>query len=96
MIRASGSHYLRYHSHTFAGKRDVRALQAADLLSYEWQKELRRKNVPPTTRAMRGSLHSLLDQPHITQHFGAEDLHLAMTQGHVALGDKMLRFDLVE
>jgi len=96
MVRAKGSGYLRYHSHTFAGKSDLRPLQAADLLAYEWQKELRRRNMPPVKRSMRRALESLLDRSHITQHFGAEDLHSAFTDGFGSLGDRLRQFDVVE
>jgi hypothetical protein len=94
--RDSTSDYLHYLSHTFAGKRDVLPLQAADLLAYEWAKELRRRNMPPVRRAMRTSLDSLLEQPHMTQHFSAHDLYLASTQGHAALGERMRHFYHVE
>jgi len=96
-LTQKGSDYLRYHSHTFAGKKELRPLQAADLLAYEWQKELRRINVVEAKRRpMRRSLESLLEQSHITQHFGVEDLYKSSTQGHAALGDRMIRFDLIE
>src|ERR1035438_3878625 len=69
MLRArdqeGGVNYLRYHSHTFAGKCDLRPLQAADLLAYEWQKELRRLNMPSNQKTMRQSLQSLLEKTHI-------------------------------
>lgn len=86
----------RYHSLTFAGKRDVRPLQTADILAYEWQKELQRLNMAPSSRSIRRSLDSLLEKPHMYQHFGAEDLHRFFSQGAEALLEKARTFHLVE
>jgi hypothetical protein len=91
-----GANYLRYHSHTFAGKTDLRPLQAADLLAYEWQKELRRINIPPRRRTTRRSLDSLLKRTHITQHLTASDLHEAFSKGFESIMGRMMKFDVVE
>ena len=90
-----GTTYLRYHSHTFAGKRDLRPLQAADLLAYEWQKELRRLNVPSERRPRRRSLESLLERTLITQHLGAQELHEAFTNGFESILERISKFDAV-
>jgi hypothetical protein len=91
-----GASYLRYHSHTFAGKCDLRPLQTADLLAYEWQKELRRINMPPTPRPMRRSLESLLERTHITQHLTARDLEEAFSKGFDAVIGRIIKFNVVE
>ena len=69
-----GTRDLRYHSHSFAGKLDVRPLQAADLLAYEWYKELKRLSDPTCHRPMRRSLESLLEKRHIYVHLNAQDM----------------------
>lgn len=96
MMTVNVSDHLRYYSHTFAGKRDIRALQAADILAYEWQKEMRRLNIPPIKRPMRRSLESLLEQTHIRQHFTAHDLYLACAKEHGDIAERMGRFEVVE
>jgi hypothetical protein len=98
MLKAKGSGYLGYYSHTFIGKCDARGLQAADLLAYEWQKELKRINLDNLkVRPMRRSLERLLDRTHITQHFTAEELRLWATEEGPdnALLDKARWFDRV-
>ncbi len=92
----SGAAGLRYHSHAFAGKRDVRPLQAADLLAYEWHKELKRRNGPPTHRSMRRSLMSLLDQTHIAKHFQAKHVARFFRGGYSAILDHVQEFDVIE
>ena len=93
-----GSLSLRFHSLTFGGKADFRPLQAADILAYEWCKELRRINITQEKyRPMRRSLASLLEQPHFQQHFGPEDLREFFGGGDRArLLERMRRFDAVE
>lgn len=93
MLKTNGSAYLGYHSHSFIGKRDARGLQAADLLAYEWQKELRRINLDnPKLRPMRKSMERLLDRTHITQHFTAEELFLLSTEHSEVLAEKARHF----
>jgi hypothetical protein len=98
MLRArdqeGGVNYLRYHSHTFAGKCDLRPLQAADLLAYEWQKELRRLNMPSKQKTMRRSFQSLLEKTHITMHLTATDLNEAFTKGFGSVIGRMLKFQV--
>jgi hypothetical protein len=95
MMKDTTSRYLRYRSHAFVKKRDALPLQAADLLAYEWCRELRRINTPnPRNRPMRKSLESLLKRTHIAQHYGARDIHLAFTKGYEALAKK-IRFEVV-
>jgi hypothetical protein len=91
-----GVNYLRYHSHTFAGKCDLRPLQAADLLAYEWQKELRRLNMPSKQKTMRRSLQSLLEKTHITMHLTATDLNEAFAKGFASVIGRMIKFQVVE
>jgi len=91
-----GASYLRYHSHRFAAKCNLRPLQAADLLAYEWQKELRRINMPSKQKHMRRSLESVLERRHIAQHMSAYDLNEAFTKGFDAVVDRMIKFDIVE
>jgi hypothetical protein len=93
---AVGRSGLRYHSHTFSGKRDRQPLQAADLIAYEWHRELKRLNGPPTKRSMRQSLESLLEQPHYTQHLGAEQIDQFGREGYASLAQHLDRFNLVE
>ena len=81
---------LRYGSHTFSAKADVRPLQAADLLAYEWCKELNRLNVAGHSRPMRRSLSSLLDQSHYTTHFGAEDLDRFLKRDRVFMLERLV------
>ncbi len=98
MLRArdqeGGVNYLRYHTHTFAGKCDLRPLQAADLLAYEWQKELRRLNMPSKQKTMRRSFQSLLEKTHITMHLTATDLNEAFTKGFGSVIGRMLKLAL--
>jgi len=95
---AAGFSNLRFHSVTFGGKSDFRPLQAADILAYEWCKELRRLNMSAEKfRPMRRSLESLLEQPHIQQHFGPEDLREFFGGGdRTRLLEQMRRFDVVQ
>jgi Protein of unknown function (DUF3800) len=87
---------LRYQSHAFAGKLDLRPLQAADLLAYEWYKELKRLKEPSTGRAMRRSLESLLNQRHIQAHYNSDDLDRFIAKDFTGLQEKFSRFLVVE
>lgn len=88
---------LRYWSHTFEQKKTIRPLQAADLLAYEWTKELIRINVPQNTRRpMRRSLESLLDLTHLQQHFKAEHIQMFADGGFGALVEHTSKFNIVE
>jgi hypothetical protein len=71
-------------------------LQAADLLAYEWHKELKRLNGPPTSRGARMSLSSLLEISHITQHFGREHLRMFFNKEYAELAKLMGKFNEVE
>jgi hypothetical protein len=95
---SQGEQNLRLHSVKFGNKPDFRLLQAADILAYEWGKELRRLNLPPNPKTLstRSSLASLLDQTHIHQHFGASDLHDFFTGNRDELIQRMQRFSDVE
>jgi hypothetical protein len=96
MLKGKGSAYLGYHSHTFIGKHDAQGIQAADLLAYEWYKELIRLNLDnPKGRPMRRSLERLLHRTHITQHFTAEELHLLATEPSEVLAEKVRRFNRI-
>lgn len=77
----AGSDRLRYGSHAFAGKRDARPLQAADLLAYEWHKELKRRMQLAGPRSMRRSLRSLLEETHIAKHFTGPEVRRLMSGG---------------
>lgn len=88
---------LRCHSHAFAAKPEMRPLQAADLLAYEWTKEMKRLNcTPPASRAMRRSLETLLDVPHYQQHFGATQIYEMFQHDRNALLRHMRAFTEVE
>jgi hypothetical protein len=91
-----GYNGLRYHSHTFAGKCDLRPLQAADLLAYEWYKELKRIHEPAPRRAMRGALASLLEKRHIYAHYDARDIAMFAAKDVNGLQDRFRRFNEVE
>jgi Protein of unknown function (DUF3800) len=92
--RPSGDRYLRFHSATFVGKKDLRPLQSADMLAYEWGKELKRLNGPRIgkSREMRRSLGNLLQAPHMQYHFSARDVAHFVEMGAAALSQ---RFDFV-
>jgi Protein of unknown function (DUF3800) len=92
--RPSGERYLRFHSVTFAGKKDIRPLQTADVLAYEWYRELKRLNEPPAgkPRVMRKALEGLLQSPHMQYHFSARDVAQFLEKGGAALSQ---RFDFV-
>jgi hypothetical protein len=94
-----GKNGLRYHSHSFANRRDVRPLQAADLLAYEWTKELIRRNGPMETRPrrpMRKSLESLLGLSHKQQHLGSAHFAAFAEGGFHAILDHMRLFRSVD
>jgi hypothetical protein len=80
------------HSHTFIGKKDAKALQAADLLAWEWQAELRNFIGPPK-RLRRRSLVSLLQSPHIYCHLTFDHI-AAMLSGNTS--QELLRFHAIE
>ena len=91
------SRSMRVHSVTFGGKSDFRPLQAADILAYEWCKELKRKNIRQEKyRPMRAALESLLDQSHIAQHFDAYDVHGFFDGDSERLHQRMREFHVVE
>jgi hypothetical protein len=96
LTSATGYDGLRYETHDFGEKRSMMPLQAADILAYEWIKELKRLNCPPIKRSMRKSLESLLDQTHVSQHFDAKTLYSALVHGHASVIEHMRRFEEVE
>ncbi len=90
--RPAGERYMRFHSARFVGKKDLRPLQTADILAYEWFKELNRINGPRTGRLMRRSLERLLESPHMHYHFSARDIQQFVAEGAMSLSQ---RFDFV-
>ena len=67
-LRGANNHPIlrdRYHigGYGFYGKRDVRLLQTADLLAWEWHK-WNNERLNNQKRPMRKSLVSLLEKPH--------------------------------
>lgn len=96
---ASTRQYLRMSSLTFASKPAVRPLQTADLLAYEWQKELKRVSLPHERgRFVRRSLRSLLDSPHITQHYTRRELLALHNEAdfNEVLREKLRNFTLID
>src|SRR5579863_4180303 len=61
--------FYRYGSHTFANKRDIRPLQAADILAWQW---LKNHNLRPVKRRM--DFLSLMRAPHLFKHLNREQL----------------------
>jgi hypothetical protein len=98
-LSTTGREVLRYHSHTFADRRAVRPLQAADLLAYEWTRELIRGNDPTQRqprRRMRRSLESLLDLSHRQQHIGSAQFAAFAAGGFRSIIDHMTQFHSVD
>jgi hypothetical protein len=63
----------RYSSHSFSSKEEVRPLQTADILAWEWYKD-RTNRLAGSPRPRRKSLSSLLARPHLQAHLSASDL----------------------
>lgn len=75
---ASHSDQYRYHSHAFVPKTDSSALQAADMLAWEWTK-YRAETLKLGIRPMRGSLRALFVEKgppdrYILKHLSGTDL----------------------
>jgi hypothetical protein len=88
---------MRYQSHTFACKTSARPLQSADLLAYEWNKEIIRITSGGTpARDMRRSLESLIDQTHIQKHFTAPMISAFFAGRDQGLPEELLNFEIVE
>jgi len=71
MVKGIKSHreQYRYGSHTFADKKAVPALQAADLLAWQWRK-LFISQTDPKRRLPRADLTVLVNNsPHVVRHF---------------------------
>ena len=81
-----------YQSHTFIKKQDARAIQAADLLAWEWQRELNNKFGQPR-RPRRLSLRSLAEKTHLYSHLSREHA-LGLMLGHTA--DTLRQFHRLE
>lgn len=70
-----GKHGLRHNSHAFIPKLGNGPIQAADVLAYEWFREISRINDPANTRPSRLSFDNLLAYPgYYTAHISASDL----------------------
>jgi len=78
--------YTRYRSHSFLKKRDACALQAADILAWEWYEDcLSRIGIRKYPR--RGSLKSLLEVPHIHNHFSEDSVRQFFQYGKSGFAD---------
>lgn len=65
-VPALRKHY-RYRAHAFVQKKDAIALQCADILAWQWAKNIKERkkgNMRP-----RADLWTLLEKPHFTIHF---------------------------
>ena len=91
-----GRRGFRYKSHSFIPKLGNGPLQAADVLAYEWYREMNRLNDQSITvkRPSRRSYDSLLSHPgYYYSHLGAADLHNFATCNIEFLSDKFGRFE---
>jgi hypothetical protein len=65
-----------YVSHGFVAKNKLTALDAADLLNWEWTQQCKRFS-GEEQRSQRQSLKSLLEKPHVGDHFTSKNMRLA-------------------
>jgi len=92
-----GKSGFRYHSHAFVPKLGNGPLQAADLLAYEWFREIERLNGPNSQRPSRRSFDSLLQQPgYYAAHFGAADLDKFLKKDYAFMLENFGRLQKVE
>jgi hypothetical protein len=81
-----------YHSHTFIQKEAALALQAADLLAWQWRRDWMNK-FGDKRRSRRLDLENLLGLTHISCHLTAVHLHAICTS---VRDESLRRFDRVD
>ena len=64
----------KFHSYVFIPKEEAMALQAADLLAWEWRKELLNA-MGSNRRPQRLSLQNILGAPHAYCHFSSDHMN---------------------
>ncbi|MGA3054355.1 MAG: hypothetical protein ABSD63_09115 [Candidatus Korobacteraceae bacterium] len=69
----------RYVSHGFIKKNKLAALDAADLLAWEWIQQCKRLS-GQEKRPTRASLRSLCERPHVGEHFDGKNMELAFAR----------------
>jgi hypothetical protein len=70
--------FFMYSSHSFVDKREVRQVQAADLLAWQWRKN--RKDWLEGNKRMRLDLQSLIQVPHNVKHFSEPELRTLLSE----------------
>ncbi|MGD0870666.1 MAG: DUF3800 domain-containing protein [Bryobacteraceae bacterium] len=84
----------RYNSHSFIGKEQARAIQAADILAWQWYKDWTNR-VGPKRRQRRSDLTNLLSLPHMASHLTSEHIGAMITQAGEPKPDYLRRFDFI-
>lgn len=78
-----------YGSHSFLPKQGAMALQAADLLAWQWQKDWRNRFSEPR-RGRRADLESLVEKPTMCCHFDIRNLAALRLRGGAYTLDELL------
>jgi hypothetical protein len=87
----------QYQSHAFIPKLGNGPLQAADLLAYEWFREISRINDPNNQRPSRRSFAGLLEHPgYYAAHFGAVDLDKFLKRDRAFMLERFGKLERVE
>jgi len=91
-----GKSGFRYRSHAFLPKLGNGPLQAADLLAYEWFREIIRLNDPNNRRPSRKSFDGLLEHPgYYAAHFDASDLDRFLKKDRAFMMERFGRLEKV-